>query len=78
MKKSEITPDLIGKKCKCICFSNIITGTITKVICLENYTGVHITYNNPQKWGNDIYLHGFAQTDNFGNDSNLKYLEIID
>lgn len=74
---SDITPDLVGNRCKTMWAGIIVTGRITDVFEDEYTAGVNIDFDKPQQWGDDIYTHSDAsarKTDEFGN---LRYLVIL-
>lgn len=78
MKTTDINDSLIGKRCKCIFFGLMVTGTIEE-IGVNKYTAeVKVRFDEPHRWGNEVFEYDFSSArlcDEFGS---LHHLEIID
>lgn len=78
MKVTEVSKEIIGKRCKCIFTGLMVTGTIEDIKITEYTAEVKVRYDKPHCWGNHVYKEGwsFARlSDDFGT---LHHLEIID
>jgi len=78
MKTAEVTKEIIGKRCKCIFTGLMVTGTIEDIKISEHTAEVKVQYDEPHRWGNQLYENGWAfgrLHDEFGS---LRHLEIID
>ena len=78
MKATEVSEEIIGKRCKCVFTGLMVTGTIEEVKISEHTAEVKVRYDEPHQWGNQLYEDGWAfarLSDNFGS---LRHLEIID
>lgn len=78
MKTTEVNQSIIGKRCKCIFTGLMVTGVI-KEINITKYTAeVKVCFDEPHRWGNELYRYDWAHArlhDEFGS---LHHLEIID
>ncbi|GHV15558.1 hypothetical protein FACS1894179_10110 [Bacteroidia bacterium] len=78
MKATEVNDSLIGKRCKCIFTGLMVTGTIEET-GVNRYTAeVKVRFDEPHRWGNEIFEYDFSTArlcDGFGS---LRHLEIID
>ena len=78
MKATEVSEEIIGKRCKCVFTGLMVTGTIEEVKISEHTAEVKVRYDKPHQWGNQSYESGWAFArlhDDFGS---LRHLEIID
>lgn len=78
MKAIEVNDELIGKRCKCIFTGLMVTGTIEEINIDRHVAEVKVRYDEPLRWGEDLYESGWSfgrLCDDFGP---LRHLEIID
>nr|WP_129733558.1 hypothetical protein [Parabacteroides goldsteinii] len=78
MKTTEVTKEIIGKRCKCIFTSMMVTGTIEDIKTDKYAVNVKVRFDEPHQWGNEQYKSDWAFArlhDEFGS---LHHLEIID
>jgi len=78
MKTTEVSKNIIGKRCKCIFTGLMVTGTIEDTNITEYSAAVKVRFDEPHNWGNEQYECDWSSArlcDEFGS---LQYLEIID
>jgi len=78
MKPTEVNNSIIGKRCKCIFTSMMVTGVIEEITKNQHAAHVKVRFDEPHVWGDEHFEYNwsFARlTDGFGS---LRYLEIID
>lgn len=78
MKPTEVNNSIIGKRCKCIFTSMMVTGVIEEITKDQHAAHVKVRFDEPHVWGNEHFEYNwsFARlSDGFGS---LRYLEIID
>lgn len=78
MKTTEVTKEIIGKRCKCIFTSMMVTGTIEDIKTDKYAVNVKVRFDEPHQWGNEQYKSDWAFArlhDEFGS---LRHLAIID
>ena len=78
MKTTEVTNEIIGKRCKSIFTGMMVTGTIEEINITPHSAEVKVRFDEPHQWGNQEFKSdwSFARLhDEFGS---LQYLEIID
>jgi len=78
MKASEVNREIIGRRCRCVFTAMMVTGVIEDIAITKHTADVKVRFDEPQRWGDEIYRHdwSFARlSDDFGS---LRYLEIID
>ena len=75
MKTTEVSKDLIGRRCECIFTGMMVTGVIEENKYSAN---VKVRFDEPQQWGGDLYTEDWAwgrTTDEFGTLHHLQLLE---
>jgi len=78
MKPTEVNNSIIGKRCKCIFTSMMVTGVIEEITKDQHAAHVKVRFDEPHVWGDEHFEYNwsFARlTDGF---CSLRYLEIID
>lgn len=78
MKTTEVNETLIGKRCKCIFTSLMVTGIIEAINITEYTAEVKVRFDEPHQWGDDQFTTSWSHgrlCDEFGS---LRHLEIID
>ena len=78
MKTTEVNESLIGKRCKSIFTGLMVTGTVEAVNVTKYTAEVKVCFDEPHRWGNDIFECDWSHarlSDEFGS---LHHLEIID
>jgi hypothetical protein len=78
MKANEVNSEIIGKRCKCIFTGLMVTGTIEDIRITEYTAEVKVCFDEPHRWGDELYETQWAHArlhDDFGS---LHHLEIID
>ncbi len=78
MKASEVTADIIGKRCKSIFTGLMVSGVIEDINITQYTAEVKVRFDEPHRWGDDIYDYDWSHarlSDDFGS---LVHLEIID
>ena len=55
MKTTEISKDLIGKRCECIFTGMMVTGVIEDTEENEYSVNVKVRFDHPHQWGDDFY-----------------------
>lgn len=78
MKPTEVTEELIGKRCKSIFTGMMVTGTIEEINITKYSAEVKVRFDEPQNWGGEVYEYDWSFgrfADDFGP---LQHLEIID
>lgn len=78
MKTNEVNKGLIGKRCECISFGEMVTGVIEDVMITKHTAEVKVRYDQPQRWGGETLLSGWACGDK-GDESggSLQYLRLL-
>ena len=69
MKTTEISKDLIGKRCECIFTGMMVTGVIEDTEENEYSVNVKVRFDHPHQWGDDFYTEDWAwgrKSDEFG------------
>ena len=78
MKANEVTAELIGKRCKSIFTGLMVSGVIEETNITEYTAEVKVRFDEPHRWGDDIYHYDWSHarlSDDWGS---LQHLEIID
>ena len=78
MKSNEVTAEIIGKRCKSIFTGLMVSGVIEDTNITEYTAEVKVRFDEPHRWGDDIYHYDWSHarlSDDFGS---LLHLEIID
>lgn len=78
MKTKEVNDSIIGKRCKSIFTSMMVTGVIEEINITQYTAEVKVRFDEPHNWGGDLYEHSWSHArlcDEFGS---LHHLEIID
>ena len=69
MKTTEISKDLIGRRCECIFTGMMVTGVIEDTEENEYSVNVKVRFDHPHQWGDDFYTEDWAwgrKSDEFG------------
>lgn len=77
MKPTEVSEELIGKRCKSIFTAMMVTGTIEEINITKYSAEVKVRYDEPQNWGGELFESDWSFgrfADDFGP---LQHLEII-
>lgn len=77
MKTTEVSRDLIGKRCECIFTSLMVTGVIEDIQEDKYTVNVKVCFDHPHEWGNNICREVWAwgsKIDDFGTLEHLKLL----
>lgn len=78
MKTTEVSKDLIGKRCECIFTGMMVTGVIEDTEENEYSVNVKVRFDHPHQWGDDFYMEDWAwgrKSDEFGTLCHLRLLE---
>lgn len=78
MKTTEVSKDLIGKRCECIFTGMMVTGVIEDTEENEYSVNVKVRFDHPHQWGDDFYTEDWAwgrKSDEFGTLRHLRLLE---
>ena len=78
MKTTEVSKDLIGKRCECIFTGMMVTGVIEDTEENEYSVNVKVRFDHPHQWGDDFYTEDWAwgrKSDEFGTLCHLRLLE---
>lgn len=79
MKPTEVSEELIGKRCKSIFKGMMVTGTIEEITITKNSAGVKIRFDKPHSWWDGKLFESDWSFGRFADDfGSLQYLEIID
>ena len=77
MKTTEVSKDLIGRRCECI-FTGLMVAGVIEDTEEDRYTvSVKVRFDTPQQWGDDLYPIVWAwgrKIDDFGTLHHLKLL----
>jgi hypothetical protein len=76
MKIAEVNQSLVGKRCRCISFAEIVTGRVEKVNATKSEANVLIRLDEPQYWGNEKFETTIANG-RIDFSGSLQYLELI-
>ena len=60
MKTTEVSKDLIGRRCECIFTGMMVTGVIEDIEENEYSVNVKVHFDKPQQWGDDLYTEDWA------------------
>ena len=60
MKTTEVSKDLIGKRCECIFTGMMVTGVIEDTEENEYSVNVKVRFDHPHQWGDDFYTEDWA------------------
>ena len=77
MKTTEISKNLIGKRCECIFTGMMVTGVIEDTEENEYSVNVKVRFDHPHQWGDDFYTEDWAwgrKSDEFGT---LRHLRLF-
>ena len=55
MKTTEVSKDLIGRRCECIFTGMMVTGVIEDTEENEYSVNVKVRFDHPHQWGDDFY-----------------------
>lgn len=77
MKTTEVNKELIGKRCECICLGATVTGVIEDVMITKHTADVKVRYDQPQRWGDETLLSGWAYGDKGDKSGSLEYLRLL-
>ena len=69
MKTTEVSKDLIGRRCECIFTGMMVTGVIEDIEENEYSVNVKVRFDHPHQWGDDFYTEDWAwgrKMDEFG------------
>ena len=78
MKTKEVNDSIIGKRCKSIFTSMMVTGVIEEINITQYTAEVKVRFDEPHNWGGELYAYSWSHArlcDEFGS---LHHLEIID
>ncbi|GAA6253731.1 hypothetical protein F050043D4_47660 [Bacteroides thetaiotaomicron] len=78
MKTKEVNDSIIGKRCKSIFTSMMVTGVIEEINITKYTAEVKVRFDEPHNWGGELYKCNWSHArlcDEFGS---LHHLEIID
>ncbi|MDM8306441.1 DUF7258 domain-containing protein [Phocaeicola salanitronis] len=78
MKTTEVSKDLIGRRCECIFTGMMVTGVIENTEENEYSVNVKVRFDYPHQWGDDFYTEDWAwgrKSDEFGTLRHLRLLE---
>ena len=53
MKTTEVSKDLIGRRCECIFTGMMVTGVIEDTEENEYSVNVKVRFDHPHQWGDD-------------------------
>ena len=62
MKTTEVSKDLIGRRCECIFTGMMVTGVIEDTEENEYSVNVKVRFDHPHQWGDDFYTEPDFQT----------------
>ena len=77
MKTTEISKDLIGRRCECIFTGMMVTVVIEDTEENEYSVNVKVRFDHPHQWGDDFYTEDWAlgrKSDEFGT---LRHLRLL-
>ena len=60
MKTTEVSKDLIGKRCECIFTGMMVAGVIEDTEENEYSVNVKVRFDHPHQWGDDFYTEDWA------------------
>lgn len=60
MKTTEVSKDLIGRRCECIFTGMMVTGIIEDTEENEYSVNVKVRFDHPHQWGDDFYTEDWA------------------
>ena len=60
MKTTEVSKDLIGRRCECIFTGMMVTGVIEDTEENEYSVNVKVRFDHPHQWGDDFYTEDWA------------------
>ena len=60
MKTTEVSKDLIGKRCECIFTGMMVTGVIEDTEENEYSVNVKVRFDHPHQWDDDFYTEDWA------------------
>ena len=78
MKTTEVSKNLIGRRCECIFTDMMVTGVIENTEENEYSVNVKVRFDYPHQWGDDFYTEDWAwgrKSDEFGTLRHLRLLE---
>ena len=78
MKTTEVSKELIGKRCECIFTGLMVTGVIGDIQDDQHSAAVKVRFDRPHQWGDDFYTEDWAwgrKSDEFGTLHHLQLLE---
>ena len=77
MKTTEVSKDLIGRRCECIFTGMMVTGAIKDTEENEYSVNVKVRFDHPHQWGDDFYTEDWTwgrKSDEFGT---LRHLLLL-
>lgn len=77
MKTTEVNKELISQKCECISFGTMVTGVIEDIAVTKYTVEVKVRYDQPQRWGDETLLSGWACGDKGDESGSLEYLRLL-
>ena len=60
MKTTEVSKDLIGRRCECIFTGMMVTGVIEDTEENEYSVNVKVRFDHPHQWGDVFYTEDWA------------------
>ena len=78
MKTTEVSKDLIGKRCECIFTGMMVAGVIEDAEENEYSVNVKVRFDHPHQWGDDFYTEDWTwgrKSDEFGTLCHLRLPE---
>jgi hypothetical protein len=78
MKSSEVNKEIIGKRCRCIFTAMMVTGVIEDIAITKYTAEVKVCFDEPHRWGDDLYRYDWSHARLSDEFRSLQYLEIID
>lgn len=77
MKISEVSKDLIGKRCNCISTGAMVTGTIESIEEDKNTVCMVVRLDTPQVWGDQTLRTTDAWARKFDEFGTLHHLTLL-
>ena len=78
MKTTEVNNNIIGKRCKSIFFSLMVTETVEAINITKYAAEVKARFDKLHQWGNDTYECDWSYARLYDEFGSLHHLEIID
>ena len=78
MKLTEVSDNIIGKRCKCIFTGMMVTGVIEEITKDQHTVQVKVRFDEPHRWGDELYEYNWSFARLSDGFCSLRHLEIID